>query len=83
MVVHPGHGNRQNTLVNALTYHFKNLPIAENKERPGLVHRIDKNTSGLLVVAKNQSSMSILSKSFMIEKLTEDIYSTCMGRFRK
>ena len=69
MVVHPGHGNRQNTLVNALTYHFKNLPIAENKERPGLVHRIDKNTSGLLVVAKNQSSMSILSKKFYDRKI--------------
>ena len=42
MVVHPGHGNRQDTLVNALTYHFKNLPVAENKERPGLVHGIIK-----------------------------------------
>lgn len=69
MVVHPGHGNRKNTLVNALSYHFKGLPVAENIERPGLVHRIDKNTSGLLVIAKNQSCMSILSKKFYDRKI--------------
>ena len=51
MVVHPGHGNSSGTLVNGLIYHVENLPTNSN-ERPGLVHRIDKDTSGLLVVAK-------------------------------
>lgn len=64
MVVHPGHGNYDNTLVNALAYYFKDLPVIDNKERPGIVHRIDKNTSGLLVVAKNQNSMTVLSRKF-------------------
>ena len=63
MVVHPGHGNYSGTLVNALTYHFDNLPKNTN-ERPGLVHRIDKDTSGLLVVAKTDESMTHLAKQF-------------------
>ena len=62
MVVHPGFGNYDGTLVNALIYYFNNLPTLEKSDRPGLVHRIDKNTSGLLVVAKNELSLSYLSK---------------------
>ena len=53
MVVHPGFGNYDGTLVNALAYHFDNLPNKDSENRPGLVHRIDKNTSGILVVSKN------------------------------
>ena len=64
MVVHPGFGNYDGTLVNALAYHFDNLPNKDSENRPGLVHRIDKNTSGILVVAKNEDSMTILSKKF-------------------
>ena len=64
MVVHPGFGNYDGTLVNALIYYFNNLPTLEKTDRPGLVHRIDKNTSGLLVVAKNELSLSYLSKLF-------------------
>ena len=63
MVVHPGHGNYSGTLINALTFHFENLPKNSN-ERPGLVHRIDKDTSGLLVVAKTESTMTHLAKQF-------------------
>lgn len=63
MVVHPGHGNYSGTLINALIYHFDNLPLNSN-ERPGLVHRIDKDTSGLLVVAKTEHALSHLSKQF-------------------
>ena len=54
MVVHPGFGNYDGTLVNALAYHFDNLPNKSDENRPGLVHRIDKNTSGILVVAKKR-----------------------------
>jgi len=54
MVVHPGHGNYSGTLINALTFHFKDFPGKNGSVRPGMVHRIDKNTSGLLVLAKNE-----------------------------
>ena len=63
IVVHPGHGNYSGTLINGLIYHFENLP-KNSSNRPGLVHRLDKETSGLLVVAKNDSSMVHLSNQF-------------------
>lgn len=65
MVVHPGHGNYSGTLVNALTWHLRELPLfQEGDMRAGLVHRIDKNTSGLLVVAKNERTHARLAKQF-------------------
>ncbi len=63
LVVHPGHGNYTGTLVNALAFHFKNLP-KNSSDRPGLVHRIDKDTSGLLVIAKTEAAMTHLAKQF-------------------
>ena len=63
MVVHPGHGNYSGTLINALLFHFDNLPN-NSSNRPGLVHRIDKDTSGLLVVAKTEKAMAHLSAQF-------------------
>ncbi len=72
MVVHPGHGNYTGTLVNALLYHIENLPMNSN-ERPGLVHRIDKDTSGLLVVAKTEFALANLSKQFF-DRTTERKY---------
>lgn len=72
MVVHPGHGNYSGTLVNALAYHFENLPM-NSSERPGLVHRIDKDTSGLLVIAKTEQAMSHLTKQFA-DKTSEREY---------
>jgi len=65
MVVHPGAGNYKNTLANALIYKYKNKLSNINGElRPGIVHRIDKETSGLLVIAKNNLSHSKLGKQF-------------------
>ncbi|TBX68411.1 RluA family pseudouridine synthase [Flavobacterium silvisoli] len=72
LVVHPGHGNYTGTLVNALAYHFDNLPM-NSSERPGLVHRIDKNTTGLLVIAKTEAAMTHLAKQFE-DKSTEREY---------
>ncbi len=72
MVVHPGHGNYSGTLINALTFHFKNLPN-NSSNRPGLVHRIDKDTSGLLVIAKTEEAMTHLSKQFF-NKTTQREY---------
>jgi len=62
MVVHPGAGNWTGTLVNALLHHCKDLSGIGGVDRPGIVHRIDKDTSGLLVVAKNDQSHRGLSK---------------------
>jgi len=65
MVVHPGHGHYTGTLVNALAYHLKDLPLYESGEiRPGLVHRIDKDTSGIIVIAKTEIALNILAKQF-------------------
>jgi len=72
MVVHPGHGNYSGTLVNGLIHHIENLPTNSN-ERPGLVHRIDKDTSGLLVVAKTEFALAHLSKQFF-DRTTERLY---------
>ena len=65
LVVHPGHGNYDGTLVNALAWHFKDNPKYDvNDPRMGLVHRIDKDTSGLLVVAKTPDAKTDLGKQF-------------------
>ncbi len=61
MVVHPAAGHREGTLVNALLAHCKDLFAIGDRVRPGIVHRLDKDTSGLLVVAKNQKSFINLS----------------------
>lgn len=72
MVVHPGHGNYSGTLINALLHHSDHLPVNSN-ERPGLVHRIDKDTSGLLLVAKTEAAMTHLAKQFF-DKTSEREY---------
>lgn len=64
MVVHPAPGNESGTLVNALLYHFGELSTIGGEFRPGIVHRIDKMTGGLLVVAKNDEAHEALSKQF-------------------
>ena len=64
LVVHPAPGNYTGTLVNALLYHFPELSRDDNDLRPGIVHRLDKDTSGVMVVAKNPQSQAILSEQF-------------------
>jgi 23S rRNA pseudouridine1911/1915/1917 synthase len=63
MVVHPGFGNFSGTLLNAMLFHFQNLPI-NSDARPGLVHRLDKNTTGLMVIAKTEEALTHLGKQF-------------------
>ncbi|MFN6037806.1 MAG: RluA family pseudouridine synthase [Bacteroidota bacterium] len=86
MVVHPAYGNYSGTLVNALLYHFQNLPVTKTAiseelsiERPGLVHRIDKNTSGILIVAKSELAMVKLSKDFFDRNLDRRYYALVWG----
>ena len=64
LVVHPGSGTKDNTLVNGLMYYTNELSDLNGEERPGIVHRIDKDTSGLIIIAKNNKSHEILSEYF-------------------
>lgn len=64
LVVHPGYGNYSGTLVNALLYIMQNLPMGSANERPGLVHRLDKNTSGIMVAAGTEDAMAHLAQQF-------------------
>ncbi|MES2965966.1 MAG: RluA family pseudouridine synthase [Bdellovibrionota bacterium] len=73
LVVHPAYGHAQDTLVNALIHYTKDLSMGFNEHRPGLVHRIDKGTSGLLVVAKNEAAQRFLAMQFQA-KTTHRLY---------
>ena len=82
MVVHPGCGNYSGTLVNALTYHLRDLPMfQEGDMRAGLVHRIDKDTSGLLVVAKNERAHARLAKQFFDHTIHRRYMALVWGDF--
>lgn len=83
MVTHPASGKNSNTLVNALLYHFKNLSKISGEERAGIVHRLDKDTSGLLVVAKDQEVHYKLSDMFK-NHLVKKTYRTLVeGKFEE
>ncbi|MCO6359310.1 RluA family pseudouridine synthase [Roseivirga pacifica] len=80
MVVHPAYNNWSGTLVNALAYHFTQLPtMKDNEGRPGLVHRIDKDTSGLLVIAKTEQAMTGLAKQFFDHSIERTYYALVWG----
>ena len=82
MVVHPGHGNYTGTLVHALAFHFDNLPM-NSSERPGLVHRIDKDTSGLLVIAKTEAAMTHLAKQFEAKTSEREYIALVWGNVKE
>ncbi len=80
MVVHPAYQNWSGTLVNALAYHFQNLPeMPGNDGRPGLVHRIDKDTSGLVVIAKTESALTALAKQFFDHSIERTYWALVWG----
>ena len=82
LVVHPAYGHAQDTLVNALMSHTTDLSLGFNEQRPGLVHRIDKGTSGLLVVAKNEEAQRFLAMQFQ-RKTTHRLYrAIALGKFQ-
>ena len=87
MVVHPGYGNYTGTLVNALAYRFHpellGKSIEAETERPGLVHRIDKNTSGLVVVSRNEKSMTHLAKQFFDRTIKRRYMALVWGDFNE
>ena len=90
MVVHPAYGNYTGTLVNALAFHFENLPKTKTKlnndlylDRPGLVHRIDKNTSGIIIIAKTELAMTKLSKDFYDRTMDRKYLALCWGDLKQ
>ena len=83
MVVHPGYGNRDGTLVNAIAFHVINLPNTDREERPGLVHRLDKNTSGILVVAKTELAMASLASKFASRDLDRKYIALVWGNVKE
>ena len=83
MVVHPAHGNYNGTLVNALLYHCgESLSGINGIIRPGIVHRIDKNTSGLLIVAKNDRSHIHLAQQIKEHSFTREYQAVASGYFK-
>lgn len=82
LVVHPGHGNYTGTLVNALAWHFKDTPDYDvNDPRLGLVHRIDKDTSGLLVIAKTPAAKTMLGAQFFNKTTRREYLALVWGDF--
>ena len=79
LVVHPGAGNPSGTLVNALLYHVKDFKAIKGEIRPGIVHRIDKETSGLLVVAKTDSVLADLSNQMKDKTVTRKYIALVEG----
>ena len=83
LVVHPGAGHREHTLVNALLNHCAALSGIGGKERPGIVHRLDKETSGCLVVAKNDVTHRDLSKQFAARTVEKIYLALVAGKLPK
>ena len=79
LVVHPGAGNEEHTLANALKFHSDNLSTLNGEFRPGIVHRIDKDTAGLLIVAKNDQAHAFLSNQLSDHTLGRKYYALVLG----
>jgi 23S rRNA pseudouridine1911/1915/1917 synthase len=83
MTVHPGAGVKQGTLVNALLFRCKDLSGIGGKIRPGIVHRLDKNTSGVMVVAKNDMSHDSLVRQFKDRTVKKTYLAIVEGTVKK
>lgn len=79
LVVHPAPGNYDNTIVNGLLYHDKHLSLINGKYRPGIVHRIDKDTSGIIVVAKNDIAHNKLAEDFKNHNINRKYLALVVG----
>ena len=80
LVVHPAAGTPSGTLANALAYHFRQLPDGGTGVRPGIVHRLDRDTSGLLVVAKTEAALENLSDQFRDRTVFKSYVALVHGR---
>jgi 23S rRNA pseudouridine1911/1915/1917 synthase len=82
LTVHPGVGKRDGTLVNALAYHFKYLSDLNGPMRPGIVHRLDMDTSGIIIVAKNNTAHMKLAEQFSARKVTKVYFGITWGKWK-
>lgn len=83
MVVHPAAGNEDGTLVNALLYHVRDLSGIGGEVRPGIVHRLDKDTSGLILIAKNDRAHAVLSEQFKSRTMEKHYHAVILGAFEE
>ena len=83
LVVHPGSGNHHGTLVNGLVHHCKSIAEAGDTMRPGIVHRLDKDTSGIMLIAKTDSVHRLLVDSFKNHRLQKEYLALLHGVFKE
>ena len=81
LVVHPGAGNLSGTLLNGLVYHYENLSTLDNT-RPGIIHRLDKDTTGVMLIAKSDKSHYLLSEQFAQRKITKTYRAITWGNMK-
>jgi len=79
MVVHPAKGNWSGTLVNALRYHFQHLSGINGDYRPGIVHRLDRDTTGAILIAKEEQTHRALSLQFEHRRVYKEYHALCQG----
>lgn len=83
LVVHPAQGNYSGTLVNAILYHIKDLSGINGEIRPGIVHRLDKDTSGLIIIAKNDKAHLELTNMFQNKEIKKTYLAIVKGKLNK
>jgi len=83
MVTHPAYGNYTGTLVNALLYHTEQLSSKRGEERPGILHRLDKDTSGLLAVAKNDRAHQLIARQFADHSIEREYQAIVWGSMKQ
>lgn len=83
MVVHPAHGHYSGTLVNAILFQIKDLSGINGEMRPGIVHRLDKDTSGLIIVAKNDKAHTKLTEMFKNKEIKKTYLAIVKGKVSK
>ncbi len=83
MVAHPAYANYTGTLVNALLHHTKKLSGLNDPGRPGIIHRLDKDTSGLLVVAKDDFTHAKIAEQFSKRTVDREYHAICWGKFKE
>jgi 23S rRNA pseudouridine1911/1915/1917 synthase len=82
LVVHPAVGNHSGTLVNALLYHCGDELSVGNERRPGIIHRLDKDTSGIILVAKNDKALDFLQKQFKRRTISKEYLALVEGKIQ-
>lgn len=83
LVVHPAPGHWTGTLVNGLLYHYPDIASGDNDSRPGIVHRLDMDTSGVMIIARNQKALMKLSESFQVRDVRKEYVALVYGRFQQ